>query len=408
MLKGKLFKSHAPVFLLLGALTVLSYAPIRNLKFIKDDKNIVRMITRPGGGTDWGEILNDFHSPLFQALGVYRPLYSLSFGIDHWLYGSGPFGYHVTNVFLHLICSILVYLVAFELTPGERKRQIAATAGAIFALHPLHAEPVTWIAGRVDVICGVFYLSALLFFVRWLRADRGLYLALALALFTLALMSKETAAALPGVLLLVAIYEGKRAVHAALRVAPFAALLGIFLVLRQYFLSTASGYADKWPDLKIVVVKGFVFRTLHSFFPLNLYYLPEGLFRVVMGTLHSWLTTLLVIVLVAYLLFKIRDRLVILLVGAYLVSLAPVFAALFPAPMLVSSRWLYIPSAFLCLFVAYFLWMVVPRYVRWRPAPLAATGLVCLMFFAVLAANNAVWLEHGHPSQLKKQSDRAR
>jgi tetratricopeptide (TPR) repeat protein len=125
--------------------------------------------------------------------GLYRPLTTLSFALDHAAGGDRPFGYHAVNVALHAAVSALVLLVAaaLRLAPG------AALAGALlFVVHPVHAEAVANVAGRAELLAAAFFLAALLVFARGRDRDdrsRGSALAATAVLSFLAMLAKEHA-----------------------------------------------------------------------------------------------------------------------------------------------------------------------------------------------------------------------
>lgn len=394
MIKSPL-KAHALVALLLVVLVAVGYAPVAGLTFLSDDWAVIRLVTIPDGVTNWPRILTDFYSPLFERSPKYRPLYSLSFGIDYALFGTNPLPYHLVNLALHALASFFVYLLALESITGEGRRAIAVTAGAIFALYPIHPEAVTWIAGRVDLICAVFYLPAVILFLRWLRTERILHLALSLVCFALALLSKEMAIVLPGLLFLLALYRDRSLARAALGVAPFALVLGVYLAVRTYLLSGLTPNSAAGQELEpLARLQGLVYRTAHSFFPLNLGLLPGG-WSSLAWPLFLVLSALAVGALVfAYYRGWARSLFPLLLLALYGVSLVPVARALRPDPSLVSSRWAYIPSVFLSILIAYFLWRALPR----RPA-LVASVAVCAAFFAILTANHGPWLQAGEMTQ---------
>ena len=129
--------------------------------------------------------------------GQYRPLTVLSFMLDG-LGGIWPFRFHLTNVILHVVNSLLAYLLCLSL--GLKRGAILA--GLLFAVHPIHAEVVAGITfGRADLLVGLFSLSALLLYILWHNRGAEKYYGLALAGFFLALLSKESAITVLGLVI---------------------------------------------------------------------------------------------------------------------------------------------------------------------------------------------------------------
>ncbi len=133
----------------------------------------------------------------------YYPMTFTSLWLDYRLWGTRPAGYHVVNVALHAANAVLVWQVlALLAVPG------ALLAAAVLAVHPVHVESVAWIAERKNVLSGLFYLLALLAYLRWAgvgdtRArSRAATYAAALVLFTCALLAKTVTCTLPAVALL--------------------------------------------------------------------------------------------------------------------------------------------------------------------------------------------------------------
>ncbi len=134
----------------------------------------------------------------------YRPLVNFSFLISFKLFGYSPYGYHLINIFLHLIVVGMVFVVTAKLFSSEWLGLIAA---AIFALHPIHTEPVAWIDGISDPLFSVFYLLAFWFYLRLADEPRESAIRLRIGMivsFFLALLSKETAMSFP---VLVTVFE---------------------------------------------------------------------------------------------------------------------------------------------------------------------------------------------------------
>jgi len=131
--------------------------------------------------------------------GNWHPLTSISHLLDCQLYGLSAGGHHFTNVLLHSVAAILLFLLLQQMT-GARWR--SAFVAALFAIHPLRAESVAWVSERKDVLSGVFFMITLMAYVRYVRKPSSKHYWAILFLFALGLMSKPMLVTLPFVLLL--------------------------------------------------------------------------------------------------------------------------------------------------------------------------------------------------------------
>ena len=175
----------------------------------------------------WDDDAYFLHNPYYRGLGPaqlrwmftvmsghYMPLTWLTHGLDYVLWGMRPAGYHAVNVGLHALAAVIAYFVARRVLAAAvgpvqagALRAGAAVAALIFAVHPLRVESVAWITERRDVLCGVFFLLAVLCYLRALDSGaRRRWYWLAVALAALALASKAMAVTLPAVLLLLDVY----------------------------------------------------------------------------------------------------------------------------------------------------------------------------------------------------------
>jgi len=138
-----------------------------------------------------------------------RPLVMLGWWVADRVWGGAPVGHHIAAILVHTANSLLVYAIGRKLIGSS----YGALLGALlFAVHPLHVEPVCWPAAGADVLCtGFSLLSLLAVHTYWTAAPGGarpVLLGGALAAFLLALLSKEAALALPGVIVLVVVLGG--------------------------------------------------------------------------------------------------------------------------------------------------------------------------------------------------------
>ena len=128
----------------------------------------------------------------------WHPLTLLSHMLDCQIFELKPGGHHFTNVLLHTIAALLLFL--FLLTVTERL-WCAAFVSVVFAIHPLRVESVAWIAERKDVLSAVFFFLTLITYARYARAPSfGRYVVMAV-LFACGLMSKPMLVTTPVVLL---------------------------------------------------------------------------------------------------------------------------------------------------------------------------------------------------------------
>ena len=191
------------ICILLAAITWLVFGQTLGHEFINfDDPDYV--VKNPGvtrgftpQGIGWA--LTHSHSA------NWHPLTTFTHMLDCQLYGLWAGGHHLTNVVLHTLAVLLLFLVLRDMTggpgrPGDTWR--SAFVAALFAIHPLHVESVAWVSERKDVLSAVFFMLTLAAYLRYVRGPSlASYLLVALV-FTLGLMSKPMLVTLPVVLLL--------------------------------------------------------------------------------------------------------------------------------------------------------------------------------------------------------------
>ena len=220
---------------LLLCATLAAYSPALNGGLVWDDDGHV---TKPalqslhGLGRIWFEV---------GATQQYYPMLHSAFWIEHRLWGDSVLGYHLTNVFLHVMAACLVVWIMRRLSlPG------AWFAGFLFALHPVCVEAVAWIAEQKSTLSAVFYLGAAIAYLRFDQTRRKTLYFYALGLFVLALLSKTVTATLPAALLLVFWWQRKR-VGWKRDVRP---------LLPWFALGAAAGLFTAWVERRYVAAEG--------------------------------------------------------------------------------------------------------------------------------------------------------
>ncbi len=137
----------------------------------------------------------------------WHPLTVLSHMLDCQLFGLNPAGHHFTNVLLHTIAVILLFLVLRQMTESLWR---SAFVAALFAIHPLHVESVAWISERKDVLSAVFFMLTLAAYTRYVRTLSVTPYLFVVLFFAFGLMSKPMLVTIPFVLLLLDYWPFKR------------------------------------------------------------------------------------------------------------------------------------------------------------------------------------------------------
>jgi len=231
MMRSKLTASRleqaAP--LILFAWVALNYGWTIGFGFMNDDYLWIEGARWPADGA-W--LRTAFVPPAWSGSFV-RPLVQLSFFLNYLVSGTAPMGYRAFNLLLQFTNTYLVWRLAQALCADA---VVAVLAAMLFAVHPTHAEVVTWISGRTELIAVAFYLGAVMQHIRmrtWWAAS----------LFALALLAKESAASFPlmAVAIDLLVFRGARWRPAPLLV--YAAVFGAYILLRHFATqSFAQGY----------------------------------------------------------------------------------------------------------------------------------------------------------------------
>lgn len=142
-----------------------------------------------------------------QNLGMYAPLSWIGYWVGSLISGKEAWGYHLLGLVLHSLNTAVAFLLLRRLL---NRQWPALFAAALFAIHPVQVEAVSWAAALSTVLFSSFYLLSALGYLNWKQRPTPLYYAWALSAFVLACLSKSAAVTLPLVLVAMDVYMAKR------------------------------------------------------------------------------------------------------------------------------------------------------------------------------------------------------
>lgn len=324
--------------------------------------------------------------------GNYIPLTFLSFAANYSLHGLHPAGYHATNILLHGVNAVLVFLLLRRLCGNSW----SATFGALlFSLHPLRVESVVWATERKDVLFALFYLLALLAYLRYLRSATTRNLVWALVLFLCSGLSKQMAISLPFVLLILDYAtERKWEWRVLLEKIPFAIVALAFVVaayLGQHGAGSIMRGAQYTPLHRVLLACNSLTLYLKSFFwPLHLsaiYPFPKD---VVAEAAYTPFVILAVALAVFFFGKKYRAAWIAGLF--FLITLAPVLNVVPAGSQMVADRFLYLPSIGISYLVAVLATSAAARWPRLRRQGALFGAVALLLALSVLSWQRAkIW-----------------
>jgi Flp pilus assembly protein TadD len=393
--------------LLIGAVSVAVYAnTLRNGLHVDDQYQIV---TNP-----WIRSLRNL--PTIFSSGVwdfdgrissyYRPMMYVLYSFVYAVAGTAAWAYHLLNVVLHTGASILSFLVARELLgPLDARppwwRAPALLVGLLFAVHPIHTEPVAWAAGVVDLSYAFFYLLA--FYVLIRGRGRTRWILMALAAYAAALLSKEPAITLPAVALVYwSLYEGRQLGIRGLarRVAPWVVVSAAYLVVRSLVLGSVAPQTSTIslsPGEYVLTAAALLGRFLraevfptelnfwHVFAPVESLWSPEAVVALVTvafwAVLLAWALRRRALVPAVGLTFAVLPLTPTLLLGSLNQGLENAFA----------ERYVYLPSFGVVLLAGWAVAALEPRRVRLARALTAGLAALGVLGAAVTVQRNPVW-----------------
>jgi len=248
--------------LALLAMVLVAYSPAFFAGFVWDDE----IFTDAEVVLEWSGLSRLWFEPSSLTREAhYWPLVYSTFWLEHKLWGFDPLGYHVVNVALHGVNTLLMWRILTRLeVPGSW------LVAALFAAHPMQAEAVTWIMGRKDLLSTLFYLAAAGCWLRFRERPRIGTQVLLRLLFAAGMLTQSMVVTLPAALLLCVWWKHGRISRSDLiQVAPlFAVGFGIAAVdLIHYSSRTDLDFDYSWLERLLIASRAIWFYALKPFWP---------------------------------------------------------------------------------------------------------------------------------------------
>ncbi|MBK9404326.1 MAG: hypothetical protein IPN57_07310 [Ignavibacteria bacterium] len=369
-------------YLAIILITFLVFYNSLSNEFVFDDESVIQnnqSITSTDNIPKFFTAEDGFHKVIGR---YYRPIVSTSYAIDFSIWGLNPYGFHLTNIIIHILSCLLLYKILSMLFWRYKYRNLFALFSTlIFAVHPVHTEAVSWISGRTDSMVTMFFFASFLFYIEYtkelrfeskehslqtVKGNRTIYLIMSLFFYSLGLLTKEMIVTMPLVILAYDfIYRKKDFDYIKKHIyvyASFAGITLIYLLLRYYLLmdipERESYLYFFGKDFTVTI--GTMIKTIPVYFrllfaPFQLLYHYNGVIADAKTLIDSevLLSAAFIIVLIylSYIFYK-KDSIVSFCIAFFLITLLPVMNFI-PSMNLMAERFLYMVSFCLVLLICH-------------------------------------------------------
>ncbi len=400
---------HLVASILIIGVGVAAYANALGNEFVYDDETLILLNDRI---TSFRHLHRVFTEDLFfdkEVTDFYRPLQTVTMMIDYRFWQLNPFGYHLTNLILHLGVALLLYALLNLLfaRPG-----VALLTTLLWTVHPIHTEAVAYIAGRSDPLAALCLLLALLSYIAYDRgrraAPRKIWLAVSTVGMIGAMLSRELSMLFPLLMLLpyhcvTADTPGRPGVRRPRRLPPgffWLAAVGIaFAILRATALDVSEAPLAVEPDPRTPYQR--VLTTLCAFgkymqlliAPFHLHMAQQiwrGLVPVSLLNPAPFIA-LWVVLGFATLWYLAQRRSTAAAFGFlwFILNWLPI-SGIIPLNADLAEHWMYLPSIGLFLAAATaIVWLCRWRWLR--PAVLLGTTAALIWYATLTAKQNTTW-----------------
>ena len=336
----------------------------------------------------------------------YRPMRFVSYAIDYYFWGLNPAGYHLSNILFHAVTSLVVFGIVFRCVGSY---WCALCSALFFSLNPVQTDSVTYLSGRRDILCALFYLSGFYCFLRYRTHPKvAAYLILTFFFYLLTLSSKEMGVTLP---LLLFAYDFVEVTSREKRIwKGFKEVWSRYYRLYIPLLIAGAGYAYyklfvSYPSTQrgflgggivnhaLSVAKGLAYYLKLIFLPVvlnadysyNAFPLSRGMGEA--GTFFSIVILAGIFFLIARLLT--RGKVIAFGLLWFFITILPV-SQVFPHHELMAEHYLYLPIVGISLVAGYLIREITRGY-RFRRTAAGLYVLMLVIFAVRVVDRNRDW-----------------
>jgi protein O-mannosyl-transferase len=335
------------------------------------------------------------------VMGNYHPLTIITYWWEYGKEGLEPYIYHRDSMIFHILCTFTVFAFIRVLT---RNTIAAAIAALLFAVHPMRVESVTWIAGRKDLLYGMFYMLACtthIFYIRNQAGKKTLWFIATILLFALSLFCKSVGVTLPVVLLFIDYYE-RRKLNLMLLVEkiPLFALSMTFGLISIYAqkdvgaLGTLDISFKPWERLALgcYALCTYIWKALLPVGLTNFYPYPMKVGDSLSGVFYIYP------LIVGGLLFALikywrNNRLVVLGLSFFIINLLLLLQFMPVGGAIMSDRYTYIPYVGLFLMAGCLVAWLIEEKKQSAGLVIGASVALCLVYGYMTNERNKDWYD---------------
>src|SRR3989339_1300265 len=390
----KPFSIYIPI--LISSFSVLLYLSATYGKFVYDD---FKIIVENCFIKEWRYFPKIFTQDYFTISGEmsYRPIVTITYFIDYAIWHSKPFGFHLTNVILHTLNTVLFYLF---LNAVLQNKKIVLLSALFFVTHLALLETINCIGYREDLLSATFLLVSLIYFVKsdtilYKKCDKRrftLYYAISLIAYLCALFSKEMAITFPVLLLLFVVFSDQKiwpdivkrfkGIYIGYIAVSLFYLIIRFVIFKNPALKATYQPGGFWVNT-FTMIKILASYIKLSFFPfsLNADYVVPLVKTPLEGSFILSITFLVSIFIILAILVKLRNMFACWMAWFFIMIL-PVMDIL-PIVNIMAERYLYIPVMGFCVAKGILIYRITDRTLSPRAIPMRRIVQLVLVTFMI-------------------------